>query len=35
MYCSINDAWNQENTISNLAKRFNKEYFSNNMLYRR
>lgn len=30
MYCSINDAWNQENTMSNLAKRFNKEYFSNN-----
>ena len=30
MYCSIEDAWNQENTMSNLAKRFNKEYFSNN-----
>ena len=31
MYCSISDAWNQENTMANLAKRFNKEYFSNNI----
>lgn len=30
MYCSISDAWNQENTMANLAKRFNNEYFSNN-----
>jgi len=30
MYCSITEAWNQENTMANLAKRFNREYFSNN-----
>ena len=30
MYCSISDAWNQENTMANLAKRFNKEYFPKN-----
>ena len=30
MYCSISDAWSQENTMANLAERFNKEYFSNN-----
>ena len=29
MYCSISDAWNQENTMANLARRFNKEYFDN------
>ena len=30
MYCSISDAWNQENNMANLAKRFNYEHFSNN-----
>ena len=30
MYCSISEAWNEENTMSSLAKRFNNEYFSNN-----
>ena len=30
MYCSISEAWNEENTMSSLAKRFNTEYFSNN-----
>lgn len=29
MYCSISDAWSQENTMANLAQRFNKEYFDN------
>lgn len=32
MYCSISDAWNQENTMANLAKRFNREHFSNNQI---
>jgi hypothetical protein len=30
MYCSISDAWSQENTMANLAKRFNREYLPNN-----
>ena len=29
MYCSISDAWSQENTMANLARRFNKEHFDN------
>ena len=30
MYCSISDAWNQENTMTKLAERFNNEFFTNN-----
>ena len=29
MYSSISEVWNEENTMSSLAKRFNNEYFSN------
>ena len=26
MYCSISDAWNQENNMANLAKKFNNDF---------